>query len=81
LFHAGIVPSMPVLVRPSFAAIYGYSGNHHFGANVLPTFDDFATLYRTDAALAAFIQSGMGRSDPAARVQHRRRCQPPCLRT
>jgi hypothetical protein len=50
----------PFLLRPSFKALYGQSGSHWFGANVLPTLDDLPTLYPTDAELAAFIQSGAG---------------------
>jgi hypothetical protein len=64
LFHAGTIPSLPVNLRPSFAALYGYSGTHHFGDNVLPTFDDLQARYPTDAGLAAFIQGGMGGAIP-----------------
>jgi len=60
----GTVPVFPFGLRPSFAALCGQSGTHHFGNNVLPTLDDIQSLYPTDAELASFIQSGAGGTVP-----------------
>jgi hypothetical protein len=56
----GTLPFFPWLLRPSFTALYGDTGQHWLGQNVVPTIDDVPRLYPTDADLIAFIQSGGG---------------------
>jgi hypothetical protein len=69
LFFHGTASMLPPYLRPSFTSIYGYSGWHLLGQNVLPTIDDIQATYPTDfnpsggsqaGTLAAFIQAGMG---------------------
>jgi hypothetical protein len=64
VFMQGSLPNMPMGQRPSFAALYGFGGSSLFGQGVVPTLDDLASLYPTDAALTAFIQSGFGGAIP-----------------
>ena len=71
-WEMGTVYPFPFNLRPSFMALYGQQGTHHFGQNVLPTLDDIQTLYPTDynttgsqtGTLTGFIQSGAGGSFP-----------------
>lgn len=51
--------------RPAFTSRFGYYGNNHLG---MPTFDDLQVLYPTDAALAAYIQAGMGGTIPRPEI-------------
>jgi hypothetical protein len=73
MFFHGTAPMLPPYLRPSFASLYGYSGWHLLGQNVLPTIDDIQTLYPTDfnssggsqaGTLTGFIQAGLGGSVP-----------------
>jgi len=75
-WNTGTATCFPINSRPSFRALYGESGTHKFGDNVLPVLDDVAVNYPHDAAsggtslvpwtggtpdgLVQFIQSGMG---------------------
>jgi len=59
-WNNGTLPFFPWLLRPSFTALYGDTGQHWLGQNVLPILDDIPRLYPTDAELIAFIQSGSG---------------------
>lgn len=65
IWDNGAPTNWPFGARPTFRNLYGPTGCAHLG---LGTFDDFATLYPTDAALGAFIQSGMGGSVPRPEI-------------
>ena len=73
-WNLGTAVCFPFGLRPSFRALYGSGGTHHYGHNVLPVLDDFPVLYPKDASssglvpwvsgapngLVQFIQSGLG---------------------
>jgi hypothetical protein len=50
----------PMLLRPSFKALYGDSGQHYWGQNVLPCLDQIPGIYNTNSKLITFIQGGCG---------------------
>jgi hypothetical protein len=64
IFETGTAVGFPRGVRPSFEALTGFITNNP-GAN---TSDDWNLTYPTDAAFAAFIQSGMGGSVPRPEI-------------
>src|SRR5215469_9374535 len=62
----------PFNIRPSFQAIHGDTGNGLLGNQGrfagASSFDEMIITYPTDAALAAFIQSGMAGSTPRPEI-------------
>jgi hypothetical protein len=59
----------PWELRPSFWAIRGGFGAGHLGVfSGANTFDEMHATYTTDAALGAYIQSGMGSSVPRPEI-------------
>ena len=65
VWDLGTCPVFPWGSRPSFRVLLGSRGTGHLG---LPTFDDIATLYPTDTALAAYIHAGMGGTVPRPEI-------------
>jgi hypothetical protein len=58
----------PFNSRPSFTSVHGNTGNGLLGIPGASSFDEMIKTYPSDAALAAYIQSGMGGSTPRPEI-------------
>lgn len=68
IWQMGTCVCFPWDSRPSFQSLMGHSGAWHLGDAATHTFDSLNAAYPTDAALATYIQSGLGGGTPRPEI-------------